>query len=218
MGAVVFSIIQRVLYWTQPKNKKRGRPGNEASLVPRLSGLMEGLGSRLGTTWLLHRHENTLAHVSLIMIISQLLLIDCENWNLNWMNPNYVLVRVCNIIICLPGTSFVTLSMVMHITKPHMYSSHWKNLSSWRNTHANTRSLTLVWWFTSASFLRRSSTIWSWPFQLATYNAVWPVCTCIKIKKVTFNSNHVTQHLFTATSWFCVAVMWPKVGEESCTG
>ena len=93
-----------------------------------------------------------------------------------------------------------------------------KNLSSWRNTHANRRSLTLIWWFTSASFLRRSSTIWSWPSQLAIYNGVWPVCTCIKIKEGTFNCNHTTQWLFTATSWFCVAVMRPKGGEEPGNG
>ena len=114
------------------------------------------------------------------------------------------------------GVNVLTLNkyMIMHITKPQMYSLRWKNLSSWRNALANMRSLTLVWWFTSASFLRRSSTIWSWPYPLAIYNAVWPVCACIKNKEVTFNCNHVTQHLFTATSWFCVAVMQPKVGEE----
>ena len=47
-----------------------------------------------------------------------------------------------------------------------------------KHTHTNTRSLTLVWWFTSASLLRRSSTIWSWPLSLAIYNAVFPSCTC----------------------------------------
>ena len=118
---------------------------------------------------------------------------------------------VCNLLY-LPGTSCVTLSMVMHITKPHMYSLRRKKPSSWRNTHANRRNLTLVWWFTSASFLRRSSTIWSGPFQLAICNAVWPVCTCIG------GNFHTIQQLFTATSWFCVGVMRPKVGEEPGNG
>ena len=43
--------------------------------------------------------------------------------------------------------------------------------------HTSTGSLTFFWWFTSALLLRRSSTIRSWPFQLAIYNAVWPSCT-----------------------------------------
>ena len=46
-------------------------------------------------------------------------------------------------------------------------------------THAfNMRSLTMIWWFTSASLLIRSSTTWSWPSLHAVYNAVWPSCTC----------------------------------------
>ena len=46
-------------------------------------------------------------------------------------------------------------------------------------THAlNMRSLTLVWWFTSASLLRRRSTIWPLPSLHAIKSAVWPSCTC----------------------------------------
>ena len=123
---------------------------------------------------------------------------------------------VCN-LICLPSTWLMTLFMVMHVTVPCVLDIK-KTPLLMEEKHANTTSLTFSWWFTSASLLRRSSTIWSWAFQLAANNAVRPVCTCIKIKKVTFNSNHVTQHLFTATSWFCVAVMWPKVWEESGNG
>jgi len=63
--------------------------------------------------------------------------------------------------------------MVMHV------SWRWKKSHySWRSTHTNMRGLTLVWWFTSASLMRRSSTIWSWPILLAINNAVWPSCTC----------------------------------------
>ena len=42
----------------------------------------------------------------------------------------------------------------------------------------HTRMLTFAWWFMSAPLMRSSSTIWSWPFLLAVYNAVWPSCTC----------------------------------------
>jgi len=46
------------------------------------------------------------------------------------------------------------------------------------HTQTNMRGPTLVWWLTLAFLLRRSSTIWSWPFSHAIYNAVWPSCIC----------------------------------------
>ena len=47
---------------------------------------------------------------------------------------------------------------------------------AWRNT--NMRFLTSSWWFTSVFLFSSSSTMWSWPFLLATYKAVLPFCTC----------------------------------------
>ena len=62
----------------------------------------------------------------------------------------------------------------------------------------NIRSLTLVWWFTLASLLRRSSTIWSRPSLLAITNAVWPSCTYKSKKdKPEATKNHTTkQHTY----------------------
>ena len=53
------------------------------------------------------------------------------------------------------------------------------------NRHTTRRGFTLVWWFTSASLLRSSSTIWSWPFLLAIHNAVRPVCRSKKDQRLT---------------------------------
>jgi len=58
-----------------------------------------------------------------------------------------------------------------------------KRVYLWKNTNTNMKSLTIFRWFTSAFLLRRSSTIRSWPFQLAIYSAVWPFCTCIVEQK-----------------------------------
>ena len=107
---------------------------------------------------------------------------------------------VCNLICC-QAQDWQQLFMVMHV------SWHWKKShSSWRSIHTNMRSLTLVWWFTSASLLRRSPTIWTWPFQLALYNAVWPVCTGKGEQDRPEAMNYHTTHQLTQCN---LTLAWP---------
>ena len=89
-----------------------------------------------------------------------------------------------------------------------MYSWHWKKITLLVKEHTHTlpRSLTLIWWFTSASLLRRNSTIWSWPNQLAICNAVWPSCTCKGEQDRLEVMNYHTTHQLTQCN---ITLAWP---------
>jgi len=105
---------------------------------------------------------------------------------------------VCN-LICLPDTWLMTLLMVMHVflTLTLLIKEH---------TQTNMGGLTLVWWFTLTSLLRRNSTIWSWPFQLAIDNGVWPVCTC---KGEQDRPEVMKCHTTNQLTQFNLTVTWP---------
>ena len=76
----------------------------------------------------------------------------------------------------------VNIRIVFCSSLPHddesVTSIHYTILCSNGIHTLNMRSLTLAWWFTSASLLRRNSTIWFRPFLQAIKNAVWPSCKC----------------------------------------